>query len=286
MGKKYRLATRSSPLAIKQAQMAAEFLSDKIPDSSFEILTYKTGGDRRQDWSLEKMGGNGLFTKELEDALLNNEADIAVHSAKDLPVKVANYLYIAACLPRDAAKDVLAVNENVEIPSLIGTSSPRRRSQLKKMFLQAVWSDIRGSVETRLKKVASNEPNSLQATILSSAGLLRLGIKSFDGVKFTELKTQCCVPAVAQGIIALQTRSDIKDEIENVGDKTAMLCFTLERKFLEALGGGCQAAFAAHYDGEIFHIFHENCGYQKYVFSGTTLPEMLQEIEHIAKALL
>lgn len=129
--KKIRLATRSSPLALAQAKMVAEYLSARIADAQFEFVEIKTSGDKQQTWSLEKYGGKGLFTKEIEEALLGDDAEIAVHSAKDLPTDCPDGLEIAGCLPRDACADVLVIRDGVQVPNLIATGSPRRRAQLK-----------------------------------------------------------------------------------------------------------------------------------------------------------
>ncbi len=259
--KKIRLATRGSPLALIQAKMVEDYLRAKLnTDVEFEIITIKTSGDKRQDWSLEKYGGKGLFTKEIEDALLNGDADIAVHSAKDLPSDTPEGLSIAGCLPRDASRDVIAIREGISVPSLIATGSPRRRSQLKKVFPQAVWTEFRGNVETRLKKILAGEAD---ATILSEAGLKRLGFESFDGIKFTPVKLDICVPAVGQGLIALECRTSDLDTYALLTDAQANRTFELEREFLVALGGGCQSAYAANFDGNTFRFYHENTGYQK-----------------------
>lgn len=184
--------------------MVAEYLGARIPGAEFETVEIKTSGDRRQDWSLEKFGGKGLFTKEIEDALLSGAADIAVHSAKDLPTECPGGLEVAGCLPRDECADTLVMRSGVQVPALIASGSPRRRAQLKKMFPQSVWTEFRGNVHTRLKKLAGGAAD---ASVLSQAGLLRLGIESFEGVEFRVLKLDLCVPAVGQGIIALQCRS-------------------------------------------------------------------------------
>ena len=259
--KKIVVATRSSALALAQAKMAVDFLRAKIGGNvEFEISAMKTSGDKRQDWSLEKQGGKGLFTKEIEDALLRGEADIAVHSAKDLPTQIPEGLAIAGCLPRDAARDVIAMREGVGVPALIASGSPRRRAQLKKIFPQAVWTELRGNVETRLAKIAGGEAD---ATVLSEAGLLRLGIKKFDGIVFTPVKLDVCVPAVGQGLIALECRAEDFAEYAPLTDPEAGKTLECEREFLRALGGGCQSAYAANFDGEVFRFYHENVGIQK-----------------------
>ncbi len=259
--KKIRLATRGSPLALIQAKMVENYLSSKLgANVEFETIVIKTSGDKRQDWSLEKYGGNGVFTKESEDALLKGEADIAVHSAKDLPSDTPSGLAIAGCLPRDASRDVLAIREDVAVPSFIASGSPRRRAQLKKVFPNAVWTEFRGNVETRLKKIVAGEAD---ATILSEAGLKRLGLDSFDGIKFTPVKLDVCVPAVGQGIIALECRRADLPMYAPLTDLEANRTLELEREFLVALGGGCQSAYAANFDGNVFRFYHENTGYQK-----------------------
>lgn len=276
-----RLATRGSPLALAQANMAAAFLGAKLPGVIFEIVEIKTTGDKRLDWSLEKFGGKGLFTKEIEEALISGEADIAVHSAKDLPTQSPDGLSIAGCLPRDACADILVVRDNIAVPSFIATGSPRRREQLKKIFPQAVWGELRGNVHTRLKKLVSGEAD---ATVLSAAGLSRLGIEKYDGVKFTELKLDVCVPAVAQGIIALQCRCSEAGAYSALTDSKTNEVFAVEREFLTALGGGCQSAYAANYDGETFRFFHELTGIQRVKLEGD-LQSKLSVVRELASGI-
>lgn len=281
--KKIRLATRGSPLALKQAEMAAEFMGSKSAGTQFEIVEIKTSGDKRQDWSLEKFGGQGLFTKEIEDALAEGVADVAVHSAKDLPTRISADFSVFGFLPRRACRDVLALRSGVGIPSLIATGSPRRRAQLKKMFPQAVWTEIRGNVETRLKKIVSGVAD---ATVLSEAGLERLGISSFDGVRFVPLKLDVCVPAVGQGIIALECRASDAEKYASMTDSASADMFALERRFLSGLGGGCQAAFAANFDGQFFRFYHESSGFRKISFpDGAGIAQMLGIVDGIVSTL-
>ena len=284
MGKAIRLATRGSELALKQARMAADWLGKKIPGFKFEIVEIRTSGDKRLDASLEKEGGSGLFTKEIEDALLDGRADAAIHSAKDLPTKIADGLSISCVLPRDWCADVLAIRDGVKVPSLIATGSPRRRMQLKKIFPQAVWTEIRGNVTTRLDKIVSGTAD---ATILSEAGIKRLGIESYAGVSFTRIKPEICVPAVGQGIIAVETRSSETFGFENCSDSETCDALRLEREFLDALGGGCQSAFAANFDGKTFRFFHENSGFQQIKFpEGSSLEERIKTVREFASGLV
>ncbi len=258
--KKIRLATRGSPLALIQAQMTADYLRGKIPGAEFEVIEVKTRGDKNQALSLSADGGTGLFTKEIENALLEGAADIAVHSAKDMPTEIAPGLRIAGCLPRDAYRDVLVLRDGVEVPSLIASSSPRRRAQLKKLFPNVVWSELRGNVHTRLSKITSGLAD---ATVLSEAGLSRLGLDHFDGVVFKPLKIDICVPAAGQGIIAYECREDDFEMFGKFSDDGAMRALSVERAFLRGLGAGCQTACAAYFDGSSLRIFHEDCGFKK-----------------------
>jgi len=258
--KKIRLATRGSPLALMQARMVAEYLGKKCPDAEFEIVEIKTRGDKNQSLSLSADGGTGLFTKEIERAVLDGHADLAVHSAKDLPTEIASGLSLAGCLPRDACRDVLAVRAGVEVPSLIASSSPRRRAQLKKLFPHIVWSELRGNVHTRLAKIVSGAAD---ATLLSEAGIVRLGLEHFDGVVFTPLKVDICVPAVGQGIIAYESRAEDAEFFARFSDPSTDFALKLERAYLRSLGGGCQSACGAYFDGSVLRIFNEDTGFKK-----------------------
>ncbi|HBM85250.1 MAG TPA: hydroxymethylbilane synthase, partial [Opitutae bacterium] len=147
-----QIATRKSPLALKQTEMVRAWLNEKLPDVEFAELRLSTKVDERLSWSLEKRGGIGLFTKELEDALLNDRATLAVHSAKDMPTAFQADLKIAGYLPRARATDVFVHRSDCPQPQTIATSSPRRRAQLGLMRESAEWTTIRGNVGTRLRK--------------------------------------------------------------------------------------------------------------------------------------
>ncbi len=267
-----------------QAEMAMRFLSSRIVDAEFEIVQVKTKGDKNQSLSLSADGGSGLFTKEIEEALLRGQADVAVHSAKDLPTSINESLRLCGCLPRDVCRDVLAIRNDVQVPSFIASSSPRRRSQLKKIFPNAVWGELRGNVHTRLEKIVSGYAD---ATVLSEAGLTRLGIVEFENIVFKPVKSDICVPAVGQGIIALECRAQDFDFFKSFSDSSTMEAYLLEREFLKALGGGCQSANGANFDGKVFRFFHENSGVQKIEF-GEDLPfaEKLKTVADVASALV
>lgn len=275
-------------MALVQARMAADFLRSRAASSGlggleFEIVEVKTSGDRHGDWALEKHGGGGLFTREIEDAVLSGDADIAVHSAKDLPVQACTGLRVFGCPPRDAARDVLVLREAVEEPSLIASGSPRRRAQLKGMFPRSVWTEIRGNIHTRLKKILSGGAD---ATVVSEAALLRLGIRGEEGLRFVPLSPDECVPAAGQGLIALQCRESDAAYFSKFSDGAGGEAFALERRFLSVLGGGCHAASAAYFDGAYFRFFHENSGIQKVDFSGvSSLEGKLALVEELASGV-
>jgi hydroxymethylbilane synthase len=254
---KFVLATRKSPLALTQSEMVAARLKAAIPGAECELFKVVTTGDRRLEWSLAKQGGKGLFTAELEQALLRCEADAAVHSCKDLPGENPAGLVVAGFLPREVTHDVLVLREGVTTPATIGTSSPRRQQQIAKLFPQAVFTEIRGNVDTRLKKIAAG---SADATILAAAGLKRLGIASWPGVVFRPLAFSESVPAVGQGAIAVQCRAGDESRFAPILDAATARCVNLERAFQARIGAGCQIAFAAHATADTLHFFHENTG--------------------------
>lgn len=255
--KEFVVATRKSPLALIQADMAVACFEKAIPGSSFRVEKMVTTGDKQREWSLEKEGGKGLFTKELEEALLGERADFAVHSAKDLPSAMPDGLSIAGFLPRDCPADVLVLKKGIETPKVIATGSPRRRIQLRYLFPKAEFIEIRGNVDTRLNKIAGGIA---EATVLAAAGLNRLGIDQWEGVDFKKLELDECIPAVGQAAVAIQCRTRDVATFEAALDGSTKVAVDLERAFMERLGGGCQVAFAVHYSEGILRIYHKDCG--------------------------
>ncbi len=253
-----RLATRGSRLAMAQAHLAAEALRSAWPGREVVILEVETTGDRQTTWSLETEGGKGLFTKEIEEALWRGEADVAVHSAKDLPTEEPPGLVIGAYLPREMAHDILVVRTGIAVPTRLASGSPRRREQLKARFPQAVWQEFRGNVETRLKKIAGGEA---EATVLAAAGLRRLGITRWDGLDFRPLGLREVVPAVGQGAVALQVRAGEEWLVEPAGDEATGRAVSLERRLLRGLGGGCHTATAGHVTDGTLLVFHADLGF-------------------------
>ena len=250
------LATRKSPLALAQAEMAAARFREKL-GAECELLKVVTTGDRQTEWSLAKQGGKGLFTAELEQALLRGDAHAAVHSCKDLPGVNPEGLAVAGFLPRADPRDVLVLRAGVTTPATIATSSPRRQLQIARLFPQTRFTEIRGNVDTRLKKIAAGAAD---ATILAAAGLHRLGIAGWEGVQFRPLGFAESVPAVGQGAIALQCRVSDVNLLAPALDAATARDVTLERALQAQIGGGCQIAFAAHVAGSTLHFFHEKTG--------------------------
>jgi hydroxymethylbilane synthase len=251
------LATRKSPLALAQSEMVAAHLRNQLGVET-ELLKIVTTGDKQTEWSLEKRGGKGLFTSELEGALLRGEADIAVHSTKDLPGDMPDGLAIGGYLPRADPRDVLVLRTGVETPATLATGSPRRRLQMQRMFPDVVFTEIRGNVDTRLRKIG--EQHVADGTVLAAAGMKRLGIETWTGVEFAPLAFDQMVPAVGQGAIAIQCRDTDAAKFAVVFDAATARAVTMERAFQTQLGGGCHTAFAAHVAGERLHLFHEKVG--------------------------
>ena len=251
------LATRKSPLALTQTEMVAARFREKIPGAECELLRIVTTGDRQAEWSLAKQGGKGLFTAELEQALLRGEAHVAVHSCKDLPGENPPGLAVAGFMPREDTRDVLVLREGVTEPKTIATGSPRRQLQITRLFPTATFSEIRGNVDTRLKKIAAGAAD---ATILARAGMNRLGIHSWPGVTFRPLAFTESVPAVGQGAIAIQCRAEDAPVFAAALDAATARAVNIERSIQACVGGGCQIAFAAHVVDDTLHFFHEKTG--------------------------
>ena len=250
-----RLGTRGSPLALFQARAVAERIRG-TGGPPCEIVVIKTSGDRLADASLSEAGGKRLFVKEIEDALLSNTIDVAVHSSKDMPALLPNGLALGAVLPRDNPADALilpaspdaqpnqldALVTRVGSSPRIGTGSVRRIAQLLPWFPGAAFQPLRGNLETRLRKLDRGEYDLI---VLAAAGIRRLG---FGHRLSVTLPLSVCVPAPGQGIIAIEVRADdppVQEAVKRVDDATTAAALDAERALVIELGGGCQMPIGA-----------------------------------------
>lgn len=258
INKHIRIATRQSPLALWQAQHVADCLKKTFPNLTTELVKMTTRGDKILDAPLAKVGGKGLFVKELEQGLLDGIADIAVHSMKDVPIDFPEGLHLNTILPREDPTDAFVATKYkslMELPAnaKIGTSSLRRQCQIMEKFPQAEILSLRGNVNTRLSKL---DDGMYDAIILASAGLKRLGMAN----RISEtLDTDVSLPAIGQGAIGIECR--INDEqtnelISSLHDWETGLCVSAERAMNAHLNGGCQVPIAgfAQLNGEKIHL--------------------------------
>jgi hydroxymethylbilane synthase len=247
------IGTRGSPLALAQTELIKDLLRVAHPAVTVEFKIIKTSGDIFQTASLTKGAGKGLFTKEIEDQLLAGTIDLAVHSLKDLPTILPDGLTVGATTKREDAHDLLVTKQPVTLASLpqgavVASSSIRRRSQLLAARPDLRIEEIRGNVETRLRKLVENDAWS--ATVLAAAGLNRLGIRpNWPQLHWQPIEFDVMIPAVGQGAIACEVRSDdftTQEVLAAINDADTLACTEAERVFLRALGGGCQVPYAAH----------------------------------------
>lgn len=235
------IGTRGSQLARTQANMVAEQIRSDNPDMQIEIRILTTKGDRITDAPLSSFGGEGVFVKELEHALLSDEIDVAVHSLKDMPTTIPDGLVLAAILERADVRDALISADGLHFSDLpqgaqIGTSSLRRRGQILAQRPDLVPVDLRGNLGTRLRKLVETD---LDAIILATAGLDRLDWSD----RITErLSCDLILPAVGQGALAIETKTDsrVRTIVRTLNHQSTELAVTAERTFLRALDGGCQ----------------------------------------------
>jgi len=242
-----KIGTRGSALALVQANWVKDKLSKQFPDLTIELEIIQTKGDKILDVPLANVGGKGLFVKEIEEAVLDGRAHLAVHSIKDVPAEFPEGLGIVAVAKREDFRDVLVSRDGLRLDELpsgarIGTSSLRRRAQLLNRRPDLKIESIRGNVETRLSKIVTEN---LDGVILAAAGLNRLGLAH----KITQhLEPGVMLPAIGQGALGLETRMDDKavlDIISFLDHRDTAVCVKAERAFLERLEGGCQVPIAA-----------------------------------------
>ena len=247
-----RIATRKSPLALWQANFVSAQLKHYHPDLEIELVTMTTQGDKILDTPLAKVGGKGLFVKELETGMLEGRADIAVHSMKDVPVDFPPGLHLAVICEREDPRDAFVSNNYTSLDDLpqgarLGTSSLRRQSQIAAFRPDLKIIDLRGNVNTRLKKLDDGE---YDAIILAAAGLKRLEFEE----RITQfIETDVCLPAIGQGAVGIECRSDdarVHNLIAPLNDNKTQIRVTAERAMNERLQGGCQVPIAGYAEFE------------------------------------
>jgi hydroxymethylbilane synthase len=248
-----RIATRASPLALWQAQHVADLLTAVAPGTKIDIVHVTTTGDRDRTAPLRTYGGVGVFTREIQAAVLDSRADLAVHSLKDLPSDSAAGMCLAAVPEREETADALVLPENctgeatleaLKPAARIGTGSPRRRAQLLHLRPDLTLEEVRGNIETRLRKLDAGEYDAL---VLAAAGLKRLGLV---GRVSRRLVPPAMFPAVGQGALGIECRDGAADEslrdlLRRVDDPSTRACVTAERSLMSRLQAGCHAPVGA-----------------------------------------
>ena len=247
------VGSRESQLAVVQSMTVVDFLRSTHPGMDVELLTMKTTGDKILDRTLDKVGGKGLFVKELDIALREHRADVTVHSLKDMPMEVPEDLPILCCSRREDPRDALVLGPGVTMkPDLvIGSSSLRRAIQLKALYPDCEIRPVRGNLQTRLRKLDEGQ---FDALVLATAGLKRMGL---EGRVSRYFSVDEIIPAAGQGILAVQGRTDFdKALLEGYADEDALCAATAERAFVRELDGGCTSPVCAHAvpDGDSIHL--------------------------------
>jgi len=245
-----RIGTRGSPLALAQAGQVRDRLAAAhgLAPERIALMVIRTSGDIIQDRPLAEAGGKGLFTKEIEEALVAGAIDLAVHSAKDLPTVLPAGLAITAVLAREDARDVFISRKaktlrDLPAGAVVGTASLRRQAMVKHLRPDLAVAPLRGNVETRLRKL---DDGVVDATLLALAGLKRLGLAE---VATAILSIEECLPAVGQGVIAIEARQNdraTQDLLDAINHTESMIALTTERAFLAVLDGSCRTPIAGH----------------------------------------
>lgn len=248
MPSELKIGTRGSQLALFQANWVKDQLLQAYPDLHVTLFKIKTTGDKIQDAPLAKIGGKGLFVKEIEEALLQKRIDLAVHSVKDVPTEFPKDLHLSVITKREDPRDVLISKDGKILKDLpqgakIGTSSLRRQAQLLHFRSDVELIPLRGNLDTRLKKL---ETKTIDAIILALAGVKRLGFEE----RITEvIPPEISLPAIGQGALGIETRTDdhaVENQIRFLNDRDSSIAITAERAFLKKLEGGCQVPIAAY----------------------------------------
>lgn len=257
-----KIGTRGSQLALTQTKWVVRKLIEANPDLECEIVVIKTKGDRIQDVALDKIGDKGLFVKEIENALLNGDIDIAIHSMKDMPSSVPEGLMLTVSPEREDPRDGLVTKHDigslVELKknAVIGTGSKRRKYQLLDARPDLEIVGIRGNVDTRIRKMLEGD---IDGVVLAMAGLNRLDISSCEDYKVLPIDEDIVIPAPSQGILALEIRvgdGTTLAYIEKIADAKTNIQMTIERDYLAAMEGSCHVPIGAYatVEGEDIHV--------------------------------
>lgn len=243
-----KIGTRKSKLALTQTNMVVNEIKKYFPSINIEVVHFTTKGDKVLNKPLINIGGKGVFVTEIEDALLNKEIDLAVHSAKDLPLQLQDNLTISSVLKRGNYRDTLVTVKGKEIDfskeTVIGTGSNRRKLAFKNLYPNATFKDIRGNVDTRLNKLYNGEYDGI---ILAMAGLERLDLLSDSRFTFTPFDYKDFVPAPCQGIIAIESRNnDLTEILSKINHKDTFYSFQTERHILNILNADCGMPLGAY----------------------------------------
>jgi hydroxymethylbilane synthase len=243
-----KIGTRKSKLALAQTNMVVNEIKKYFPSINIEVVHFTTKGDKVLNKPLINIGGKGVFVTEIEDALLNKEIDLAVHSAKDLPLQLQDNLTISSVLKRGNYRDTLVTVKGKEIDFsreiIIGTGSNRRKLAFKNLYPNATFKDIRGNVDTRLNKLYNGEYDGI---ILAMAGLERLDLLSDSRFTFTPFEYKDFVPAPCQGIIAIESRNnDLTEILSKINHKDTFYSFQTERHILNILNADCGMPLGAY----------------------------------------
>ena len=243
-----KIGTRKSKLALAQTNMVVNEIKKYFPSINIEVVHFTTKGDKVLNKPLINIGGKGVFVTEIEDALINKEIDLAVHSAKDLPLQLQDNLTISAVLERGNYRDTLVTVKGKEIDfsreTVIGTGSNRRKLAFKNLYPNATFRDIRGNVDTRLNKLYKGEYDGI---ILAMAGLERLDLLSDSRFTFTPFDYKDFVPAPCQGIIAVESRNnDLTEILSKINHQDTFYAFETERHILNILNADCGMPLGAY----------------------------------------
>ena len=245
MKQRITVGTRGSKLALTQTGMVVQALKEAHNGLEIDVKVIKTTGDKILDKELSKIGGKGLFIKEIEEALLDNSIDFAVHSMKDVPHTIPEDFEIGAILTREDPRDVI-IYKTLPDNAIIGTSSVRRMLQLKALHPDFQFKPVRGNIDTRIKKLSEGE---FDAIVLAAAGIKRLGWHVGEDLSINYLEIEDFIPSVGQGAIAIEIRkgdSEIFDIVKVLNDEKDAICVRAERTFLREIDGGCEIPVGAY----------------------------------------